>query len=169
MTDLQHLREAKSYFELFEIPRAYNIDRSAIETRYLELTRLTHPDFAGTDPEAQIQALELSARVNEAYATLTDDLRRAEYLLELHGQAVSSERLRVSPETLERVFELREALSLAQSSDDEVGLGEVRDQAKRWLEEVVRELASKLNAGDFGPGSAELVHTARYIQKIIGA
>ena len=36
------------YFELFDIPVSYNVDLNAINTRYLELQRVVHPDrYAG--------------------------------------------------------------------------------------------------------------------------
>ena len=101
--------DARNHFELFGLPVQYQLDRLLLSTRYLELTRATHPDFAGSDPEAQLQAMELSARVNEAHAVLDDDLRRAEYLLELRGGRVGDQ---APADVLERIFEMRESLAM---------------------------------------------------------
>src|SRR5690242_19889914 len=122
MSELEKLYGARDHFALFSLPVRFTLDRPELERRYLELARLTHPDFAGSDAEAQVQALELSARVNEAYGVLSDDLKRAEYLVTLGGCDV--EETKLAPEMLEKVFELREALSLAQSVEDEAGAGQ---------------------------------------------
>lgn len=50
MADLSELEKAKDHFELFALPREFAIDPKVLEARYIELTRATHPDFAGADP-----------------------------------------------------------------------------------------------------------------------
>ena len=45
------LQNAKNHFELFGLPVRYQLDRQLLSVRYLELTRATHPDFAGADAE----------------------------------------------------------------------------------------------------------------------
>lgn len=166
--DLSRARaqNARNHFELFGLPVRYTLDRQVLSARYLELTRLTHPDFAGGDAETQVAAMELSARVNEANAVLEDDLRRAEHLLELRGGAPAAQ---LSPEMLERVFEMREALSMAQTGGDEAEAENIRRQAEDWMGQIVEEVGARLDAGEGGREVEQLVAAARYVKKIAGA
>lgn len=157
--------DARNHFELFGLPVQYQLDRQLLSTRYLELTRATHPDFAGSDPEAQLQAMELSARVNEAHTVLDDDLRRAEYLLELRGRRVGD---KVPPDVLESIFEMREALSLALSTDDDAQVKDIRSQAAKWLQQVVTDAGTCLDSQN-DQRAQDLLSAARYIRKIVMA
>jgi len=161
--DLQHATRAKNHFELFGLPVRYQLDRQVLSARYLELTRATHPDFAGTDAEAQLQAMELSAGVNEAHAVLDDDLRRAEYVLQLLGGSAGD---KISPDLLEQIFEMREMLSLALSSGNRTRAAAIRAQAADWLGQVVGEAGMSLDSGDTGQETQQLLAAARYIRKI---
>lgn len=161
--DLQRAIRAKNHFELLGLPVRYQLDRQVLSARYLDLTRATHPDFAGADAEAQLQAMELSARVNEAHAVLDDDLRRAEYLLQLRGGSAEG---KASPDLLERIFDMREALSLALSSEDSARAAAIRAEAANWLTQVVGEAGMYLDRGDCGQKTQQLLAAARYIRKI---
>lgn len=158
--------DARNHFELFGLPVQYQLDRLLLSTRYLELTRATHPDFAGSDPEAQLQAMELSARVNEAHAVLDDDLRRAEYLLELRGGRVGDQ---APADVLERIFEMRESLSHALSTDDEAQAADIRAQAAKWLQQVVTDAGTCLDSEENIQRAQDLLSAARYIRKIMTA
>ncbi len=161
--DLHQAIRANNHFELFGLPVQYRLDRQVLSARYLDLTRATHPDFAGTDAEAQLQAMELSARVNEAHAVLNDDLRRAEYLLHLQGGSIGD---KVSPDLLERIFEMREALSVALSSGDKTRAASIRAEAADWLVQVVSEAGMCLDSGNPGQKAQQLLSAARYVRKI---
>src|SRR6266436_2089092 len=109
------------YFQFFGLPRKLNIDTAALERGFYSLSRKLHPDVcAGHDPREQEWSLEQSSRLNDAYRTLKDPIRRTEYLLklegvELEGQSkAATEQARttgekkqiVPPDLLEEVFEL---------------------------------------------------------------
>lgn len=80
------------YFALFGLPVDYQIDASLLAPRYQELQRQFHPDrFATASESEQLQALQKTATINDAYQTLKHPLRRAEYLLSLQGIDVQNE------------------------------------------------------------------------------
>lgn len=161
---LEQLSAAANHFSLFSLPVRYALEQRELEKRYLELTRLTHPDFAGPGEPEQLRALELSARINEAYATLSDDLRRAGYMLDLLGGA--DEEPSPPAELLERIFSLREQASEAQH--DPTLLGEVKRQVKTWQQQLLAELASCLAVSKPDVVHArQLLATARYLQRIL--
>ena len=75
-----------SYFELLGLPERFDLARPAIEAAYLDRTREVHPDrFATAAASERVAALQRSMQLNDAYQTLRQPVRRAEYLLNRHG------------------------------------------------------------------------------------
>ncbi len=108
-------------FSFFGLPRKLNLDTAALEREFYALSRKLHPDlYAGRDSQEQEWSLEQSSRLNDAYRTLKDPIRRTEYLLKLEGvelegqsKAATEEARKtgemkqiVPPDLLEEVFEL---------------------------------------------------------------
>jgi molecular chaperone HscB len=108
------------YFELFGIPRGLNLSLDALQQRYYELSRELHPDRFMRKPESERQrALDMSSALNDAYRTLKDPVKRAQYLLAQEGFEVAEQRSKdVPPELLEEVFELNMALEEMRGGDD---------------------------------------------------
>src|SRR6266568_1217629 len=109
------------YFTFFGLPQKLNVDAGILEREFYSLSRKLHPDiYAGHESREQEWSLEQSSRLNDAYRTLKDPIRRTEYLLhlegvELEGQSkAATEEARktgekkqiVPPDLLEEVFEL---------------------------------------------------------------
>src|SRR3954466_6443593 len=65
------------YFSFFGLPRKLNVDPAALEREFYALSRKLHPDiYAGRNTQEQEWSLEQSSRVNDAYRTLKDPIRR---------------------------------------------------------------------------------------------
>ena len=97
---------ALSHFERLGLPRRFAIDLGELERNYLARSRETHPDFQSSTA-GQRESLELSAALNDAYATLKQPFRRAEYLLDLEGGPSAADYKEVSPVFLEEMLDLR--------------------------------------------------------------
>src|SRR5262249_27092231 len=97
-----------NHFERLGLPRRFLLDQAEFERQYLARSRALHPDFhqIGSTGE-QSASLELTARLNEAYATLRDPFKRAEYLMTLEGGPTAGEIKEMPPEFLEEMLELR--------------------------------------------------------------
>jgi molecular chaperone HscB len=146
------------YFAVLGVPAAYTVDEAALEQRYKELTKLLHPDrFARADPQARRASLGRSVQLNEAWRCLKDPIRRAEYLLSLHGidigEMAGSGRkpsehatLPVPPVLLMEVLELREALAAAHAARDvhetEALIAKVRSRLDDVMKDVARGFAA---------------------------
>src|SRR5689334_10487801 len=80
------------FFAVLGLPRRFDLDLAEAERLYKELARRLHPDrFARADARARRASLARSVRVNDAWKTLRDPVRRAEYLLSLSGVEVGGE------------------------------------------------------------------------------
>ncbi len=108
------------YYELFGIPRSLNISLDDLQQRFYALSRELHPDRFMRKPEAERQrALDMSSALNDAYRTLKDPIKRAQYLLGLEGFEIGEQGSKdVPPELLEEVFELNMALEELRGGDD---------------------------------------------------
>jgi molecular chaperone HscB len=108
------------YYELFGIPRALNLSQDELQQRYYTLSRELHPDRFMNKPAAERERAENAySAVNDAYRTLKDPIKRAQYLLALEGFEIGEQRSKdVPPELLEEVFELNMALEEMRSGDD---------------------------------------------------
>jgi len=160
------------YFTFFGLPRKLNLDVSALEKDFYDLSRKLHPDLnARSGGQEQEWSLQQSSLLNDAHRTLKDPIKRTEYLLQLEGveleeqsktateQARSTGQVKkqiVPPEMLEEVFELNmqlEELRLQKKmgEDDpalieEIGRQKFELEAKQ--EVLLRELQERWKMWD---------------------
>ena len=92
---------SKNYFEIFDLPISYELDKALLHKQYIALQRIHHPD----KPSNILSAGLSSAEISSAYTTLSSDILRAIYLLELSG--VSLEKTETDQYILEETFEDR--------------------------------------------------------------
>jgi molecular chaperone HscB len=143
------------YFMFFGFPRKLNLAAAALEKEFYALSRKLHPDvFGQADDRERTWSLEQSSRLNDAYRTLKDPIRRTEYLLKLEGveleeqskQATEKARATgelkkqvVPPDLLEEMFELNmqlEELRMQKKmGENDSALVDEIAQAKLALEE----------------------------------
>src|SRR4029078_7592414 len=85
------------------LPRRFRLDPAALEVNYLARSRTVHPDFTANNQAS----LHASAALNEAYTTLRDLFRRAEYLLKLEGRPWAADVKQMPAAFLEEMLDLR--------------------------------------------------------------
>jgi molecular chaperone HscB len=165
---LDTLRSAPDFFAVFDLPRGFPVDRAELEKRYLELARLSHPDLAGPEPEAQVEAIELSSRLNDAHRTLSDDESRANYLLDLLGGPTREQDKSLPEGFLPQIMLTREELAEAQveADADRIIAIESDAQASRaaHLHEIARLFAAPIP--DLAAIRTEL-NALRYFQRLL--
>jgi len=151
------------YFAFFGLPRKLNLDIAALEAEFYTLSRRLHPDlYAGRGSREQEWSLEQSSRLNDAYRTLKDPIRRTEYLLrlegvELEGQSKAAteearqtgeKRQLVPPDLLEEVFELNMQLEELRANkkmgEEDPSLAKQLQQQKAMLEQKFNSLFEEL-------------------------
>ncbi len=160
-----------SYFELFEMPVSFQIERSLLDRRYRELQKVVHPDrYAAADDAEKRLAVQYAARINEAYETLKSPLLRADYLLALKGVEVGAETNTVmDPAFLMEQMELRDELSeLASQPDPEAAVDSFRRGVSKSLRQYQNAFGDHLTEGSETSlnKAADLVRKMHFLEKL---
>lgn len=137
------------------MPRQFSLSQDVLQARFYELSRQWHPDKFARRSEAERQsALDLSSSLNDAYRTLRDPVKRAEYLLRLEGFDMGEQGSKdVPPELLEEVFELNMALEELRSGDEsaKAQLEQARNNFVKMLSKIDADLGSESAQYDANP------------------
>ena len=142
---MQYLGALVNYFEIFGLPEVFNLDLAALTERYQSIQKSVHPDkYAHASSQEQALAVKKSTLVNDAYQTLKNPLKRAQYMLELRGVELPNEQASFSDNAfLMRQMELREMLDdVRHSSDPDTAVFE----ATQVLDTEYQELYSAMQA-----------------------
>lgn len=154
------------YFTFFGLPRKLNVDVTALEKEFYQLSRGLHPDLnVLQDRREQEWSLEQTSMLNDAYRALKDPIKRTQYLLRLEGieleeqsksateAARSTGQVKkqiVPPDLLEEVFEinmhLEELRAQKKLGEDDPALLEEVGKTKLQLEAKQEVLLEELKS-----------------------
>ena len=154
------------YFTFFGFPRKLNIDTARLEREFYDLSRKLHPDlYARAQKQEQLWSLEQSSKLNDAYRTLKDPIKRTQYLLRLEGIELEEQsktatedaratgevkKQAVPPDLLEEVFDLnmqlQELRMQKQMGEDDPALLEELGKHKLELEAKFDALFEELQS-----------------------
>ncbi|GAP84944.1 putative Fe-s protein assembly co-chaperone [Rosellinia necatrix] len=137
----------------------FAIDVRALRREFLALQAGAHPDLHPASERDTAQAA--SARLNDAFGTLSDPLRRARYVLALRGADVG-EAARVEDDAglLTAVMEAREAIEDAEMEEDLDGLREANEGRIRGC---VDRLADLFARDEIGAAREEVVRLRYWV------
>jgi molecular chaperone HscB len=184
------------FFQVFGLPRGFEIDLPALELDFHRLSRKVHPDrFARAGENERQWSLADTALLNDAYRTLKDPLYRTEYLLKLEGSEIGEEFAgadgkagkdpsKVPSDLLEEVFDLNmqlEEMRMARKMGEEdpelqASLTAAKEKFNGLLEAVDRDLRAEWQVWDAGDSTARqasqaamvaLLHRRRYLSNLL--
>ena len=173
----------RNHFEVLGFAPTYFIDRGELEARYREQQRHCHPDrFSRAPASERTQVLQRATDLNDAYRVLKSDVRRAEYLLALHGIDLSeaAEQAGGKKRTLDSLFladvlELREELQEARGRNDAAAMTRIGNDIKARMAHETQRLDAGFSA--LGPsghadvatldGLADALLKLRYYQRFL--
>ena len=141
----------QNHFELFQLPAKFDIDMNALDSAYREVQGRVHPDrFVGaTDAEKRV-AMQWATRANEAYQTLRNPQKRAQYLCEINGVDLQTESNTAMPtDFLMEQMELREALDEARDMKDPAALDRLDARVRGDKKGRLVQVGKLLDAGDY--------------------
>ncbi|KAF1794933.1 P-loop containing nucleoside triphosphate hydrolase [Phytophthora cactorum] len=128
------------YFEMFKVPKNFNLEQRSIEKTYWNLQKRLHPDLYGSKSEFEKELSAVNAAViNDAYKMLKKPNTRVKYLLALHGIDALGETAStaVDPELLMQTMEIREHIAEAPDVD---ALHEIRKEISEHIDAIINKL-----------------------------
>ncbi len=158
----------QDYFALFDLPRRYRIDESALEVAWHGLQAEIHPDRFAASPDAEKRrAMQWAARVNEAFLALRKPLLRARYLLELAGVDAGLETNTAMPsEFLMEQMEWREAVEESRAGGDVDALEQLHQRLCAHTREAFASLARTLDDEHDYVAAAGMVRQLMFVEKL---
>ena len=141
----------QNHFELFQLPARFDIDMNALDSAYREVQGRVHPDrFVNASDAEKRVAMQWATRANEAYQTLRNPQKRAQYLCEINGVDLQTESNTAMPmDFLMEQMELREALDDARGDRDAAALDAIDARLRGERKSRLVQVGQLLDAGDF--------------------
>src|SRR5262245_10722329 len=156
---------SSSHFELFGLPARFSLDEELLEKAYRDIQSKVHPDrFAHAGDAERRASLQWTTRVNEAFQTLKNPVRRARHLLELQGVDVAFEtNTAMPPEFLMQQMELREKL---EEANDSKALDMLRKDLLSSRHSLQGEIARAIDTEKDYKGAADLVRKLQFLHRL---
>lgn len=153
------------HFRRLGLKASFDLPAGDLDRLYFDLLRHLHPDRFATRSakEKTISQLQATA-INEAYETLKEPLKRADYLVHLRGTEVLPEGCNLINDQalLIETMELREALAEATTAEQVDALSaRADDDIRRCIEQL-----SKLFDDDDIEGACRLTTRLKYLKKL---
>jgi molecular chaperone HscB len=148
----------QNHFELFDLPAKFDIDMTALDTAYRDVQGRLHPDrFVNAGDTEKRVAMQWATRANEAYQTLKNPLKRARYLVELHGVDLQTESNTSMPmDFLMQQMEWREALGDARAAKDAKALDDIDVQLKQERKTRLGKIGRELDAAQYEEAAQDI-------------
>ena len=159
MTKVQHLDP----FTVFGLEHRLDLDMRQLERRYLELSRVSHPDqnrTAGTEDCAAV--LSRSAEINDCWRVLKDRWQRARALIGLRAPDLLDQHRQLGQEFLLEAMELAEQVATCEPAE----LPALRQKLAAAEDDAFAAIQGAVIAGDFALAARRL-HESKYVRKAL--
>ncbi|MBB6523153.1 Fe-S protein assembly co-chaperone HscB [Pseudoteredinibacter isoporae] len=148
---------SENFFALYQLEPGFEIDMAALKSTHRQLQMQCHPDkFAAGSAQEQRVAVQAMAYVNQAFDTLSVNVKRAEYLLDLAGIESNLENqthqdpmfLMQQMEWREELAELRQLLSRDEAAA-ESKLQSLMSNQKKLEKQIEADFVRLYEQGDY--------------------
>jgi molecular chaperone HscB len=157
----------RDHFDRLGLEAVFDLDIAALDRAYFDLQRRLHPDrFATRTPREQALSQQQATSINEAYETLKDPLKRADYLVHLKGVEVLTEGCNQinDPVILMEAMELREQLAEAETADV---VERIAKTTQDDIEDCEIGMSLAFRGGDL-EGACGLITRLKFLRKLAG-
>lgn len=155
------------HFARLGLDVGFELDVPALDRLYFDLQRQLHPDrFATKAPKERALSQQQATALNDAYETLKDPLKRADYLVHLLGVDVLPEGCNLvnDQSILMEAMEMREKLAAA---DTLAAVSAIAKETKAEMADVIDGLSLAFKGGDI-EGACQLTTRLKYLDKMMG-
>jgi molecular chaperone HscB len=157
---LQPPDDGADLFAVLGLPARYAVDLAAGEAAYKDQSRQVHPDrYATADPRARRASLARTVQLNQAWRTIKDPVRRAEYLLTRAGIDIGGKQptpgsdekrtmeVAAPPAFLMEILELNDELAAALRKGDTVKVAFMTEEMRDRARATMKTIAAGLDTG----------------------
>jgi len=157
---------SQNFFTLLKIPEAFVIDLERLDQNYQDIQKEIHPDrFASFDDETKLESIKKTAQVNDAYQTLKSPIRRAEYMLQLHGMNIHDEKYTSVPQDfLIQQMEWREELEI--QKHNKLALEKLATEIQKNKNDMLNQLPAFFAHKDDLNDAIKITRELNFIEKI---
>lgn len=154
----------QNYFELLDIIKAYDIDLKILEKQYFAKQLKYHPDKA-RDSLSKQESLTVSAELNKAYNVLSNNLKRAEYILSLEGINLNDEEARTKLSVSELSL-FWDTLEIIEYNDKLVDLEKMNENYKQKQRDEYNNLSSAFQKNNLSEAELSVIKL-KYLETLI--
>jgi len=156
---------------MFGLKEKFSVDLKQLTEHFQTIQKSVHPDrFAHGSSQEKLLAVKKSTIVNDAYQTLKNPIKRAEYILSLRGVEMPSEQMTIGDNVfLMRQMELREMLAEIKFADDiNAAVFEVSQVLDVEFEQLFKALQVALieNSTSSNNQACEYLRKLKFYQKL---
>lgn len=157
---------SQNFFVLLKLPEAFVIDLERLDQNYQDIQKEIHPDrFASFDDKTKLESIKKTAQVNDAYQTLKSPIRRAEYMLQLHGVNIHDEKYTAVPQDfLMQQMEWREELET--NKQNKLALEKLATEIQKNKNDIMNQLPAYFKCKDHLNDAIEITRKLNFIEKI---
>ncbi len=157
------------FFSLFELPKAFKLNLSELDSRYRDVQAQVHPDrFAHASEVERRLSMQWATHANEAYQTLKKPLDRAKYLLHLAGHDIKAEsNTAMPPDFLMEQMEWREAVMEARGGGDHHELERLHSRLFGDMKTRYDELGALLDDVQDYETATDRVRRLMFLEKLL--
>jgi molecular chaperone HscB len=154
-------------FAQLGLPPRYDVDPAELERAFFERSKELHPDrFAAAPAADRVAALSKARALNDAYALLRRDARRAEYLLARQGVAIGDNE-RIDPELVMALLEEREQLAEARQRGELREVERMAESMRARRRAALERVAALFAAAEGSAGDARAEQLAQIKRQLI--
>lgn len=159
---------SQTYFELFGLEPAFDLDVGVLRSEQQRLQATYHPDrYIGSDDRDKRLSTQIASWINQAYETLQDPVKRSRYLLEISGATIPDDSSTTSDTTfLMEQIELREEVeSCRQGNDPLQDCQQIEAKLMQRADQLAAEFVSQFESGDLD-AAVSSSRKMQFIQRI---
>jgi len=140
------IQQVDNYFQLFELPISFTMDKDVLKQKFYKISRSAHPDFFTQASEAAKEAADAKySEIIKAYELLSDDLPRIKYTLEILGVTLE-DKTPLDSEFLMEMMDINERIEQVNQSIDKIEDHIIMDEIKAFEEQLNEQYKLALSA-----------------------
>ncbi|MCK5547325.1 MAG: Fe-S protein assembly co-chaperone HscB [Rhodospirillaceae bacterium] len=154
------------HFTRLDLDVNFDVDTAALDSVYFELQRALHPDrFATSTAKEKAYSQAQATAINDAYETIKDPLKRADYIIHIKGVNVTPDGCNLvnDPSILMEAMEVREKLEAAKTVAD---VDAIATEAREEMKDIIQGIFLAFKGDDI-KGACQLITRLKYLTKLL--